>query len=163
MIRSASGERANFSLEREFSRKRSIGDLRSLGGPGLAIGRKDQCSYFAGSNPRLDDFLLFGREGFAGLGRRHEFVFVFAVEAEDQFALVGLTGDDDGIVAEVLEGSFLCVQSEVCFAGTLVRAVAMKAVLGEEGANVLCEVDGRFAECQRGNRQKGSAEKLGIS
>ena len=104
----------------------------------------------SGCNPRLDDFLLFERESFARLGGRHEFVFVFAVEAEDQFALVGLTGDDGGIVAEVLEGSFLCVQSEVCFAGTLVRAVAMKAVLGEEGETSFVKSTDGLADAKGG-------------
>ena len=101
---------------------------------------------------------LFERESFAGNGGRHEFVFVFAVGAGD----IRSRRVDRGRwrnSRRVLEGSFLCVQSEVCFA-VLVRAVAMKAVLGEEGRASLW-VDGRLADA-KGNRQaKGSVKKVG--
>ena len=50
--------------------------------------------FAAFGNPGTEDGFVLGRDWLLRLGRRHDVVRVFGEDAVDDFALIGLTGDD---------------------------------------------------------------------
>ena len=69
-------------------------------------------------------------------------------DALDQQALVRGTGDHGGAAVAELQGAVMVVQAQVGHACGLVGTVALRAVLGDEGAYVAAELDllGRRAD-----------------
>ena len=119
----------------------------------------------AGVNPPAHRLNLRGRERLLALGRRHHLVRVLRGEPLEEFALRGLAGDDHGTLGA--EQTFLRVEPELRLAGLLIRAVALKAVLGEDGQHLAVEVrrrlgrgrgEGRGRDGERGEREQSSAK-----
>ena len=108
-------------------------------------------------DPELQFGDLGGGEGFVRSLGRHAARGSGGGDALVEEAVGGLAGDDGGAVFAELEGGFLVVEAEVGHAGVGVGAVALEAVVGEEGADFALEVDSRGGLCKqkarRGKRQ----------
>ena len=96
------------------------------------------------THPLLEEVDLGGGERLSMLGRRHDFVGILRQDALDQGAALGLSGDQ-GVLPrfELQEGVFLTVQAQTCLALALIWSMAGEAMLGENGADLSVEVDGR--------------------
>ncbi len=116
------------------------------------------CRPFA--HPLREELQLARRELFAALLGRHRDVGVVAGDALDQFALVGLPGDDRRVTPQVLPRAVLGVKPQTVsppFAFLRVGPVALEAVVGEDGTDVAVEVDlfcagKRRADCCDGDQ-----------
>ena len=75
------------------------------------------------------------------LGRRHDVIGVGRLDALDQFALLGLAGQDDEVALTVALRIFLVVEAQLPLAGFLVGAVAGDTVLGQDRPDLAAEVD----------------------
>ena len=85
------------------------------------------------------------------LGRRHDLQRIGTEDAEDEFTVLALAGLDGN-------GGGPCKRIEPQFGLPLigVGAVAVEAVLGQDGLNVPPKVDGRF--CRAGHRNAGGLQ-----
>ena len=95
-------------------------------------------------DPALEDG-DFGRREAADfcVGRRHHFLRVGTGDAEDDFALRALAGDDYGRAILFTEGSLAGIEAEFAFAAALIGAVAMKALVREDRPHLAAVVDRR--------------------
>ena len=118
-----------------------------------------------GVNPSAHRVNLHGSERLLALRRRHEVVGVLRDEPLDEFALRGLAGQDDGFLRP--EQTLFRVEPELRLAGLLIRAVALKAVLREDGQHLAVEIrrrlgrgrgEGRGRDGERGEREQSSAK-----
>ena len=103
-------------------------------------------------DPTAQRINLRGRQRFAAFRRRHHVVFVLRGKARDQFALFRVAGHD-GQVARFkrLERVVFPVESEFGFALLLIRTMAGKTLVGQNGPDVAVEIDGSFARATGGN------------
>ena len=102
-------------------------------------------------DPLAQRLALLRRKRAVGIQRRHHVIRVRGEDAHDQFALLGLAGNDRAFA----QRDFAVIEAQLGFALVRVRAVAMKAVLRKDRANVAIEVDalGR-AGCVRAKSQR---------
>src|SRR5262249_2239682 len=87
---------------------------------------------------RLD--LLRGQRA-VRVGRRHDLVGVLAADAADDLALRGPAGNDHGPAPLLAEGALPGVQTQGGPARAGVGAVAMEAVVGQDGQDVAGKLD----------------------
>ena len=123
------------------------------GWEGRADGRDEGPVWFVGGtggDPVAEEGALGVGERAVGVGRRHDFVRVRGDEAFDEFAFVGVAGDE-GVFGE---GGVADVEAEVGFAFIGVLAVAVEAVFAEDGADVAVEGD----LCGWGGDREGGEE-----
>ena len=98
-------------------------------------------------DPCLDLGDLLRLELFVRLRRRHDFIFVGRNQALEEAALVRLAFDHGGRFAVLgREESGFRVQPQPCLARSRIGAVAVKAGIGEDGADVLIELN-RLGGC----------------
>ncbi len=112
-------------------------------------------------DPTFQHLFLVGRQGFVRLRRRHHLVRIRRVDALDQFAFVWLAGNDGFLFHRDLAH----VQPELGLALVLVRAVAGKAVVGQDRPDVVVEAQpplirvGRLGgHCRSGTRENKQGE-----
>ena len=109
-------------------------------------------------DPGAEDGLVLGGYRLLRFGRRHDVVRVVGKDAVDDFALVGLTGDDGEFARLAFTvGRFREVEAEFTFTRMVVHAVASEAMLGEDRADFLVEVDGE--EARGGDQKQGCGRK----
>ena len=104
----------------------------------------------AGGDPAAEEGALGVGEGAVGVRGRHDFVRVRGDETFDEFAFVGVAGDE-GVFGD---GGVAGVEAEVGFTFIAVLAVAVEAVFAEDGADVAIEGD----LCGWGGEREGSEE-----
>lgn len=92
------------------------------------------------------------------VGRGHHFFVVVADDAEDEFTVGALAGDDHGGAVFRAEGAFLGVEAELGLAAFFVGAVAMVALVREDGLDVATEVDRRGRRPQRKDSEREENE-----
>ena len=107
--------------------------------------RGQKCPVFtvfgAGEDPGAELLDTGGSDGFLPLGWRHDFVFVRTGDTEDQWAGIGVAGDNGGAVGLAAdERAFASVEAEARLAGAGILAVAMETMVGEDGADITFEV-----------------------
>src|SRR5207244_4468676 len=90
--------------------------------------------------PDCRDLLL--GERFAETGVGHPFFGVIRRDAQVKFALVGLARRDHAGAIAAGKEPFLGIKPQVGLALVLVRAVALKAVLRQDGPDIAIEIDG---------------------
>lgn len=73
--------------------------------------------------------------------RRHHVVAVVGLEAGDHLALIRLAGDDRRVPTEVARRFLRLIEAQFGLAVLRVLAVAVKAGLREDGADVAVELD----------------------
>lgn len=100
-------------------------------------------------DPGFKEGDLAGFELSMGLGRRHDFVWVFVEETLIEGTVVGSAFDDGGATGGVEEAG-LSVESQTGFAGAGVGTVAMEAGVSEDRTDVFIERDACLS--QRGER-----------
>lgn len=88
-------------------------------------------------DPAAQGVFLRGGKDAVGIGGGHLLVLFGREDAGDEFAFVGLAGDDDVVDPLALAG----VEPELGFAFRGVLAVAVKTIFREDGADVLGVVD----------------------
>lgn len=88
-------------------------------------------------DPSSDDADVSGCERPGMQGRRHPHELVFSRDAPIKLTELGLTGNDDRIGAERLRN----IEMEIGHPVALVRTVTLSAVLREDRADVLGEID----------------------
>ena len=116
-----------------------------------AFGHADPCDGLEGPVPLIGSALFdpaaeeghfgFGEGSALGFGRRHELGGVLMPDPGEELTLIGLAGNDGGISPEVGEGLSPQVEAQVCLPFLLVRPVAEKAFVGENGTDVAIELD----------------------
>ena len=84
---------------------------------------------------------LRGRDGLVLLRRRHDVIGVVRYDALDEFALLGLAGEDDEVAFTVALGVLFVVEAQFALAAFVVGAVAGDTVLGQDRADLPAEVD----------------------
>ena len=95
-------------------------------------------------DPAAEEVLLRLGEFAIRIGGGHDLLGIVAQDAEDEFARVGFAGDDGGEFGfSAGEGGVALVEAEAGFAVRGVGAVAVVAVLREDGLDVAIEADGR--------------------
>ena len=92
-------------------------------------------------DPFFEERELGGRDGFMLLGRRHHVVGIRRFDTLDEFALLGLAGQDHEVSLAVALGVLLVVEPQLTLAAFLVRPVAGDAVLGQDRADLAAEID----------------------
>ena len=93
-------------------------------------------------DPAPDKADFVGGEGEVRFWGRHEIARFGRGDAAKEFAFGEVAGLDDELAGvERLEGLILEVEAEFGFAGLFVRAVTRVTSVGEEGLDVLIEID----------------------
>ena len=108
-------------------------------------------------DPFFDEVLLLFGEGAIGVLGRHGVGVV--KDAVDDFGVFGVAGDDWGCAFVFSVGEFGEMEGDVGFAGLGILAVAVKAVLREDGANVFV-VTNFFFGAEGGGEDKEDKEKF---
>ncbi len=101
-------------------------------------------------DPLLDERNLLLGEGLAGIDRWHAEGHVFGTDLLVDLALRRVPRDDDFVTAAVDEQSLGLVQAHLGHAHLLVRAMALEAVVGEDGTDFPVEVHGLGGRLGRG-------------
>ena len=108
-------------------------------------------------DPALERGDFFGREATdLRLGRGHDFLLVGAFDAEHQFALGAVAGDDHRGAIFDAEGAFLRVEAQLRLAALFIGAVAMVTLVRKDRAHLAAEIDGR-----QGRRRRSGASRSG--
>src|ERR1035441_3363700 len=89
------------------------------------------------ANPTTQQFFLSGGKDLVRLRRRHHLHLVKTKAAGDQFALLWFARNDGAFGNRV----FPDIQAELSFARVLVRAMAMKAIIGEDRPDISIVTD----------------------
>ena len=103
--------------------------------------RPIDCTLF---DPLFEDCDIGGRHGLGfALGRlRHQVMRVFGLNALDELALVGMTGDDGvGMAGTLTKGRFFQVQSQPRLAHLRIRPMTTKAITGQNRLHILIEIE----------------------
>ena len=107
--------------------------VRGFEGPVLGVNSAFRDPLFQGGN-------LLHAERVLNTRRRHDVVGEVGRHALDERALVGSAGHNRGAIGlSSLEGSAALVEAKPALAVLLVRAVAIKAMFRQDGANVAVE------------------------
>ena len=101
------------------------------------------------ADPAGEELDLLGRQLLVRLGRRHDVVLIIGEKSRDQLAGFRVSRYDGGVLAT--RCAFVRVKSEVGFPGVFVRTVAVKAVVGKDGANVAIEGNLNISEGRLGS------------
>lgn len=110
----------------------------------------------AALDPAFEEVLVGWGELFGFVWGRHDVVGVMGGDAAEEFAVIGVAGDDGGVAGFGFpEGGFLDVEAEVAFAFIGIGAVAGEAVFGEKGADFAGEVDFLGGDGEREEREEG--------
>src|SRR5205823_4602447 len=97
----------------------------------------------AGGDPLLERVDLPGAERVLGPRRRHDVLVRMRGDALDEDALVRLAGDDGWPRLAAAQGRVALVQTQLALAVLLVHAVAVEAMLRENGPDVAIEGERR--------------------
>src|ERR1017187_6022742 len=89
------------------------------------------------TNPTSQQFFLSGGKDLVRLRRRHHLRLVKTKDAGDQFALLWFARNDGAFGNRI----FPDIQAELSFARVLVRAMAMKAIVGEDRPDISIVTD----------------------
>lgn len=94
------------------------------------------------SDPVFEDLNLMGRERFLCFGGWHDEFGIGVFDALHELAGGEVTGDDGGLgVWSGIESGFAGIEAKFGFAGGLIAAVAVPAVVGEYGADIAVVVN----------------------
>jgi len=95
----------------------------------------------AGGDPRGENLPFILGERDLRVGWRHHEVGIGTRDPGDQFAVIGVAGDDrPAATFEFAEGGRAEIQPEASFPTFLIRAVALEAPVGKDGADVAVKV-----------------------
>lgn len=106
-------------------------------GPVFVVG----CAFL---DPAVEEVLLGVVEAEFGFEGRHDLVSIVGADEVVEVALLEVAGGDAGVAAEVGDGVFAGIETEVGFLIFGVGTVAFEAAVGDDGADVAVEVDGGF-------------------
>lgn len=107
-----------------------------------------------GGDPLLEEIFLSGGECAVRLWRRHHLLRIVAEDAGDEFAVVGLTGDngdESGFTGG--EGGVAQVEAEAALARLGIGAVAAVTVFREDRLDVAGEIYWRLGGTDRSDEQ----------
>lgn len=94
-------------------------------------------------------------KGTAQLGWRHLLLGIFAEEAEDQFARIGMAFGNDAITVPIAFGVGFIIETQIAFAAFLgIGAVALEAGVREDRQDVPRKDDGRWRSRPSGDGGK---------
>src|SRR5262245_50487923 len=91
-------------------------------------------------DPEADQLDLRGGEPSVRVGRGHEVVGIRRGDAQEDLALLGLSGRDRAVASEIAQDAPLRVEAQVCLPRLCVGSVALEAVLRKDRADVAVEV-----------------------
>ena len=114
------------------------------------------------ADPLFEGGSIGGRQGFAGIRRRHLIIRILGLDAPDGFALFGVAGNNRRMAVSASVGRLGQVQTQgflAGFAATGVGSMALETVLGKNPANIPVELEVRRGRTQpHGRHQAGDDE-----
>ena len=111
------------------------------------------CSAFL--DPRLETFFFLLAERAPQFRRWHDLIHILAVDANKEFTRVALLRINDGQARGGLPlGCGFLIQPQIALAGLGVGTMALKALIREDGENILAEADFSGALSPLGQKAK---------
>ena len=97
--------------------------------------------FATGSDPTVEDVLFRIGEGFVGLGGRHDLLFVSGMDAVVDFAFLRFARRNGACAIVIGGGTGKIVEPQLGLAGFFVGAVAMEALVRQDGLDIAVEID----------------------
>ena len=114
------------------------------------------------ADPLFEGGSIRGRQGLAGIWRRHPVIRILGLNAPDGFALFGVSGNNRRRAVPASVGGFRQVQAQgflAGFAATGVGAMALEAVLGKNPADIPIELEVRRGRTQAHGRHQAKDDE----
>ena len=108
--------------------------------PGVIISR-------ALFDPLLEELKFLGGDFFVGFRGRHNLLRVLIKNSRNNFRSIGFSGFDRDFEFSAFRRSLVCVESQFSFSGFFVGAVAVKTLVGKDGANIAIEINRGMSGC----------------
>lgn len=82
-----------------------------------------------------------------GFRRGHNLLWVLIKNSRDNFRFIGFARLDRDLKFSPFGRSFIGIEAQFSFSGLFVRAVAVKALVGKDGADIAIEINGSMPAC----------------